>query len=56
MNRRLWGTAHFSVSRGASPFALSGEAGWTLSRPLGVVNTAEDSEATTINLVWRPQR
>lgn len=56
MNRRLWGTALFSASRGATPFAVSGEAGWTPSRALGVVNTTENSEATTINLVWRPQR
>ncbi|MEC8020896.1 MAG: hypothetical protein VX323_03530 [Pseudomonadota bacterium] len=56
MNRRLWGTALFSASLGATPFAVSGEAGWTPSRALGVVNTTENSEATTINLVWRPQR
>ena len=56
MNRRLWGTALFSASLGAIPFAVGGEAGWTPSRALGVVNTTENSEATTINLVWRPQR
>ena len=56
MNRRLWGTALFSATLGASPFVVSGKAGWTPSRALGVENTTENSEATTINLVWRPQR